>query len=379
MQDTPEFAQMQSVLFPFLASALFIIIHIIIYYALIRKISTKRRVTGIYAAILWTNMTLSIIYMFAKSYFLMPFWAFLIASISVGVAFSFFMAALVSLILEFALWIYQKRRIPTRFKRIILALCFIYSGYAIYHGLETPELKRLSIEMPNLKKELKIVQLSDVHIGGLIDEERIAQMVYLINQENPDLITITGDLVDTKMENGLKALSVLSGLRSKYGTFYVLGNHEYIHDVYEILDSIRNTNIRVLMNENLDFDDFNLIGVADLMGNRVGFLKPDFDKAYENLKANKANILLAHQPKVIEVMPKELLEKTNLILSGHTHGGQIFPFSLFVLLQQPFLNGLHKLEHNGFIYVSEGSGFWGPPMRAFSDAEITIFTILPKK
>lgn len=379
MEDTPEFAQMNGFLFPFIGSLLFVAIHIVIYFLLVRHISTRRYLCRFYSAILWINLGWSVAYMFMR-YTTAPKWLFMLASISVGVAFSFLIAALVAGAVNGFLILFRHHHLAPRVKRYILALCCIYSLYAVYHGLTDPKVEKLSMELDKLSAPLKIVQLSDVHIGGLMDEERVAKIVFLVNQTQPDIIAITGDLVDTSLANAESSLALLKALRAKYGVYYVLGNHEYIHDVQDMLEYLPSLGIQVLLNENLPIGTpplINLAGSADLMGDRLGFLRPDFEKTLANLNPNLPTILLTHQPKVINILPESLLAKADLLLTGHTHGGQIFPISLAVLLQQPYLKGLHKTKTGGYVYVSEGTGFWGPPMRALSDSEITLFELLP--
>ena len=379
MEDTPEFAQMNGLLFPFLGSLLFVAIHIIIYFLLVRHISSRAYVRRLYSAILWINLGWSVAYMFMR-YTATPKWLFMLASISVGVAFSFLIAALIAGAINAALMLARRRHLAPRVKRYILALCCVYSLYAVYHGLADPKVEKLSMELDKLAAPLTIVQLSDVHIGGLMDEERVAKIVFLVNQTKPDIIAITGDLVDTSLANAKSTLALLKALRAKYGVYYVLGNHEYIHDVQDMLEYLPSLGIQVLLNENLTIGTpplINLAGSADLMGDRLGFLRPDFEKTFANLNPSLPTILLTHQPKVINILPESLLARADLLLTGHTHGGQIFPISLAVLLQQPYLKGLHQTKTGGYIYVSEGAGFWGPPMRALSDSEITLFELLP--
>lgn len=379
MEDTPEFAQMNGFLFPFIGSLLFVAIHIVIYFLLVRHISTRRYLCRFYSAILWINLGWSVAYMFMR-YTTAPKWLFMLASISVGVAFSFLIAALIAGAINAALMLARRHHLAPRVKRYILALCCVYSLYAVYHGLADPKVEKLSMELDKLSAPLKIVQLSDVHIGGLMDEERVAKIVFLVNQTKPDIIAITGDLVDTSLANAESSLALLKALRAKYGVYYVLGNHEYIHDVQDMLEYLPSLGIQVLLNENLPIGTpplINLAGSADLMGDRLGFLRPDFEKTLANLNPALPTILLTHQPKVINILSESLLAKADLLLTGHTHGGQIFPISLAVLLQQPYLKGLHKTKTGGYVYVSEGTGFWGPPMRALSDSEITLFELLP--
>ena len=192
----------------------------------------------------------------------------------------------------------------------------------------------------------------------------------MINEQKVDLVVITGDLIDAPIESVKSSVDELKKLDSKYGTYFILGNHEYFHEPLKTIEYIKSIGIRVLLNESLVIENlFNLVGVNDLFGNRIELLQPDIKKATANLNTTLPSLLLAHQPKYIENLEDF---KPNLMLSGHTHGGQIWPFQYLVTLQQPYLKGLHEIGSNSYIYVNSGIGFWGPPMRLGSEAEITI-------
>jgi predicted MPP superfamily phosphohydrolase len=248
---------------------------------------------------------------------------------------------------------------------MMLALSAGYVSTAVYEGTKEPV---INIVKANLF-DFSIVQISDLHIGGLIDREFVKHSVEKINSLKADIVVITGDLIDTKIESVKEAVLELTHIRSKYGIYYILGNHEYFHDPLEIITFMKETNIKLLLNENVIIDELklNIVGVTDLFGYRAKMLEPNIDKAFQECRTDYNTILLAHQPKFIE----ELKEyKPDLILSGHTHGGQIWPFNHLVKLQQPYVKGLHKLFNGSTIYVNSGIGFWGPPMRLNSQAEI---------
>jgi len=171
-------------------------------------------------------------------------------------------------------------------------------------------------------------------------------------------------------------LEELKGLKSKYGTYFVVGNHEYFHGLEEIIEAVKDLGIRVLENENVYIGDkdegFNLAGVYDIFGYRASHHEPDLNAALKGT-SNSPTILLAHQPKYVnEVVGVDLM------LSGHTHGGQLYPFRFLVKLQQPYIIRLHQHNKNLQVYVNKGTGFWGPPMRLGSTAEITEVVLTPK-
>ena len=248
----------------------------------------------------------------------------------------------------------------------LMALSTAYLSAGVYEGGKEP--------VVNIIKagcfDFSIVQISDLHIGGLINRDFVRDMVEKINALKPDLIVITGDLIDTGIRPIREAILEMNHLRSKNGLYMVLGNHEYFHNPLEIIDFLqKKTDITLLLNESVTLDRLkvNLVGVTDRFGYRIGLLPPDIDKAYRGIDKRYKTILLAHQPKFIEELEGH---KPDLILSGHTHGGQIWPLNYLVKLQQPYVKGLHTLPYGGKIYVNSGIGYWGPPMRLGSQAEI---------
>jgi len=248
------------------------------------------------------------------------------------------------------------------------------STKAIYDAQDI-ELQKVKVKISNLKKSYKILQLSDIHIGGIINKNFIQSIVKEVNACKPDLVVITGDLVDIDVDKAKDELEELKNLNSKYGTFFIVGNHEYFHNIGKIIQRVKALGIRVLENENIYIGDrgegFNLVGVYDLFGYRTGTFLPDIRRALQTRELNSPTILLAHQPKFIQEVPKGV----DLMLSGHTHGGQLFPFQALVKLQQGYVSGLHQHNSELQIYINKGTGFWGPPMRLGTRAEITEITL----
>ncbi|MFT7824561.1 MAG: metallophosphoesterase [Sulfurimonas sp.] len=196
-----------------------------------------------------------------------------------------------------------------------------------------------------------------------------------VNRLSPDLVVITGDLVDVKPSQVSGALKALKGLKSTYGTYFVAGNHEYFHGIEEIIIYVKSLGIRVLGNENLYIGEegrgFHLAGVHDVFGYRIKHHQPDIYSALEGIGKDSPTVLLAHQPRFVE----EADGKVDLMLSGHTHGGQLFPFKALVKLQQPYISGLHRHSERTQVYVNKGTGFWGPPMRLGASSEITYIKL----
>ncbi len=251
----------------------------------------------------------------------------------------------------------------------------IGTGIALWRGLGRPLVKRIEIVLPKLPPALdgfSIVQLTDLHLGAMRRGPWVQQVVARTNELDPDLIAITGDLADATPGQLSEEVAMLGKLKAKQGVFFVTGNHEYFIDLEGWLQQLAELQVRVLRNERVTISRgkavFDLAGVDDHEGARLARGHgANVAQAMNGRDPNRAVVLLAHQPRVI----KDAAENdVGLVLCGHTHGGQIWPWNYLVYLQQPYVKGLH--EHRGTqIYVSQGTGFWGPPMRLGSRSEIT--------
>ncbi|MEA3497525.1 MAG: metallophosphoesterase [Campylobacterota bacterium] len=317
--------------------------------------------------------------MFARYNPNIPNWLYFILSLPIGVVFLVFCTAVVYDLSHLAI-----TKIPLNNKRRnFFKKGLDYSSLVVALGLTSRsvyeakhiELETVDIKLKNLKQPYKIVQLSDIHIGGLIDQKFIKNLVDRVNTLEPDLVVITGDLVDVALKYAKPSLDELTKLKSVYGTYFIVGNHEYFHNIEEIIKVMKQLEITVLENNYSYIGEqnkgFNLAGVYDVMGYRVGHHQPDIEKALKGVDKNSPVVLLAHQPRFIE----EVDDSIDLVLSGHTHGGQIYPFRILVKLVQPYIAGLYNHSKHTQIYVNKGTGFWGPPMRLGSSSEITLINI----
>lgn len=273
----------------------------------------------------------------------------------------------------------RRRFMKIAFDVTMLILAFSYILKGLIGGIKRPELNKVDVSIKNLGfDELTIVQLSDVHIGNTIGKAFLQECVERINVLKPDIVVITGDLVDRKIEDAKDDLSPLKELQSTYGTYFVLGNHEYYHGAKSIAEYLPKVGVRALLNESVLISDgknsINLVGLNDIQSIRFDTLLIDTEKAFGAVDPTKPTLLLSHQPKSIEFVENN---NYDLMLSGHTHGGQIFPFGFLVMLQQPYLSGLHAITATKQIFVSRGTGYWGPPVRVFAPSEISVLTLRP--
>lgn len=250
------------------------------------------------------------------------------------------------------------------------------SGAALRSGLGEVEVKEVGVTLERLPRQLDgltLAQLTDIHVGPTIGRRFMDAIVEKTNRIRPDAIMITGDLVDGSVEELREHVAPLAALKARYGVFFVTGNHEYYSGVEPWLRELERLGIHVLRDEHVVLGDpgasIDLAGISDL--STATYAVPNgkaLRRALSLGDPDRELVLLAHQPKPI-VSAAEA--GVGLQLSGHTHGGQLWPFSAVVALSQPYLAGLHRHGDRSQIYVSRGTGYWGPPMRLFAPSEIT--------
>ncbi|MCI5165213.1 MAG: metallophosphoesterase [Candidatus Electrothrix sp. GM3_4] len=258
-------------------------------------------------------------------------------------------------------------------------LVFGVSAFGVKKCLDPPTVNRLPVKMSELPpgfKGFSIVQISDIHIGAMSMRAELVEIVAIVNNLQPDLIAITGDLVDGNADELAGELAPLAELKAQHGVFFVTGNHEYYSGVEKWLPEIKQLGITVLNNTRTEIhrgnDAFILAGVTDHQAGRFGKeYAPNFEKALGGIAKTSTVILLAHQPRAVEEAARYGID---LVLSGHTHGGQIWPFNYLTPLQQPYIKGFYR--HNKTqLYVNQGTGYWGPPMRVGTYKEISEFIL----
>jgi uncharacterized protein len=227
--------------------------------------------------------------------------------------------------------------------------------------------------LPPALQGFTIAQISDIHVGPTIKHRYLERIVESVNRQKPDLVAITGDLVDGSVAELASQVEPLRRLVSRYGSFFVTGNHEYYSGVDAWVAELGRLGIRVLHNEHVVIErggaKLVLAGVPDFGGRHFHEShRSDPQQAIAGAPADAAaRVLLAHQPRSAEAAARAGFD---LQLSGHTHGGQFLPWNFLVRLQQPFTAGLHKVEQL-WVYVSRGTGYWGPPKRFGAPSEIT--------
>ena len=261
----------------------------------------------------------------------------------------------------------------------ILTAAALTTGYGVAEAKQTPQVKRVPVAIDNLPPDLegfRIVQITDIHVNPTFRRSSVEEIVEVVNTLDADVVALTGDLVDGSVDQLGYDVAPLAQIKSTSGNYFVTGNHEYYSGVIEWVEEVRRLGFTVLLNEHQVVARGKarllLAGVTDYRGgNFLTSHRSDPQKALEGAPAADVKILLAHQPKNIFAASRAGYD---LQISGHTHGGQFFPWNLLVGFAQPYVYGLHTHE-NTQIYVSRGTGYWGPPVRVGSPSEITLIEL----
>ncbi|MER7459053.1 metallophosphoesterase [Micromonospora sp. NPDC126480] len=250
------------------------------------------------------------------------------------------------------------------------------TGYGVRTALGPPQLDRVRIPIAKLPRGmdgLRIATVSDIHLGPLRGRAHTERIVAAINRLDADVVAIVGDMVDGSVAELGDAAAPLRGLRARHGSYFVTGNHEYYSGVEEWVQEVDRLGLRVLQNQRVEIAArggvLDLAGVNDAGAAGTGVAgPPDYAAALGDRDPSRPVVLLAHQPVAAFEAAKFGVD---LQLSGHTHGGQIVPFNYLVRLEQPVVSGLGEVDGTK-VYVTNGAGFWGPPVRVGAEPQVTL-------
>jgi hypothetical protein len=256
---------------------------------------------------------------------------------------------------------------------------FGMTGFGAYRAFEKPAVTEVPVTLRGLPKALDgftIVQLSDIHVGAVIQEKFLQQLVEVANGAKPDLLAITGDLVDGTPAQLGRYVATIKGLQARYGRFFVSGNHDYYSGWEEWAPVVQGLGFEVLRNRFVTIGDagasFDLVGVDD-WGMRMSHSDYDLDQATAGRDPTRASVLLAHQPSGLDLAAAKQI---GLQLSGHTHGGQIFPATVIGDLIWGSRNTGLSTHDGTQLYTSRGCGFVGPPVRVGAPPEVVKIVLV---
>lgn len=257
---------------------------------------------------------------------------------------------------------------------LICAVVFSAYGFFEARNIHTERLTIKTSKIPPTIGTLKIAQISDIHLGLIVRDERLSKILDVVKREKPDMIVSTGDLVDGQICRLDGILKMLDDVKAPYGKFAVTGNHEFYAGLEQALDCTLRSGFTVLRGKTETIPGIiTVAGVDDPAGHIYGSRNPVSEKTVlSQAPSDTFTLLLKHQP----VVDKESLGLFDLQLSGHTHRGQIFPFGLITRMRYTHNAGYFRLENGSHLYVSRGSGTWGPPIRFLSPPEVTVIELV---
>lgn len=246
-------------------------------------------------------------------------------------------------------------------------------GYGMKTALGPPRLDRVRMPMAKLPRGMdgtRLAVVSDIHLGPLTGTHHVGRIVDLINSVQADIVCVVGDLVDGTVAELGRFAAPLADIESRFGAYFVTGNHEYYSGFQPWIGEVARLGLRPLRNERLEIGGLDLAGVNDLNGSQYGD-GPDFRRALGDRDPARPVVLMAHQP----VAAKQAAPfGVDLQVSGHTHGGQMAPFDLVVRLEQPIVSGFGRVDGVP-VYVTNGAGFWGPPVRVGAPPQVTVIEL----
>lgn len=258
----------------------------------------------------------------------------------------------------------------------VLAVVFLLCSWGLYEGARFPGVREITVGLPGLQRELDgflIVQISDIHLSSKSKVKQLRKILNKVSEINPDLVVFNGDLVDPGFQCTDELKEMIKSVKSKHGVIGVLGNHEYYFGQAKAAKCYAECGIRLLRNEIIELDGgLQVAGVDDIL--TAVMTDSEIESLLKKLKPGIPSVYLSHQPLKFDLAVKH---GAGLMLSGHTHKGQIFPFNFFVKIFYRNFNGLYE-EGKSSLYVTSGAGTWGPPMRLFAPSELPVFRLTRK-
>ncbi|MDR1694157.1 MAG: metallophosphoesterase [Lactobacillaceae bacterium] len=302
-----------------------------------------------------------------------------------GLAFILFTTLLVRDFVWYILYYSKKFNIPSPKdvswinKTNLYALIFslLVFSYSLYEGMKDAPVKEVDLYSSKINGSFSIALVTDIHIDQDTNDKKIERLVERVNSLNPDIILFVGDMVDATINVLESKVDILKGLKAKYGVLFTSGNHEMYNGLpqWMIKFSSMGEGFSFVDNLGISFNDKNvfIFGLPDArVLSAFPMFTPDLDKVMEDVSEDSYKILMSHAPHIVDGLPEGMFD---LQLSGHTHGGQIFPFHILAKMENKYLAGLYDVNGTK-LYVSRGAGHWGPPLRFLAPSEITFIKVM---
>ena len=270
--------------------------------------------------------------------------------------------------------LYEKKLSAGR-RKAVFALLFLLAFHTVASGWRLAQnvvVENIEVKSRKIEQDTRVVQISDIHFSRVIDERFAEKIVPIINGLRPDLVLFTGDYMDKGIADPHKIAGIMRKIEAPMGKFAISGNHEFITGYFDCLDFIEQNGFEV-MDGRVSEIGRNIVlgGVMDRSAEHANVYYHEDFKVLRQFKSENFNIYLKHRPELADGDQTHF----DLMLSGHTHGGQIFPFTILVKFSNRYLSGLYGLGNGALLYVSRGTGSWGPPVRFGATPEITLIEL----
>lgn len=290
--------------------------------------------------------------------------------ISVAVVIFFMLILIVDVIWGIGIWFFSSKMIqlPPMSGIVFLSICL--TVWSLYEGTKVPPVKQVTIQSPKIKEALTIVFLSDLHLHRTLNPQKLSGIIRKVNALQADIVILGGDTIDDSSHLIQPLVHLLQKIKARQGRFFVAGNHEYYNGFQKSIQSLQRAGYTFLYNTGRQVDSVYIAGIPDATAQLSAI---NLEKGFENAKPDSFRILVSHTP-----LDRHSQNIFDLELAGHTHGGQIFPFHLLTKWYNRYLSGLYRLDNGAQLYISRGSGQWGPQMRFLASSEITVIHLQPQ-
>ncbi len=252
----------------------------------------------------------------------------------------------------------------------LTCLSLILSGWAVYEGTKVPNVKTTVIKSDKINEPVTLVFLSDLHIHRNISPSKIDGIINRVNEIKPDVVVLGGDTIDDSLSRTDELVSKLKNINAPH-KFFIAGNHEWYNGFKQSTEFLQNLGYTFLENSGQFVQNVYIAGIPDMTTSSKSVR---LDEAFKQSSESDYRVLLSHTPADFKSANNFDLE-----LAGHTHGGQIFPFHILTKMYNRYLSGLYDMDNNARLYISRGSGQWGPQMRFLAPSEITVIQLMPQK
>ena len=273
---------------------------------------------------------------------------------------------------------FYEKKLSSGRRKAVFAVLFLIAFETVAAGrfmAENIVVQNVGVKNPKISQNTRVVQISDIHFSRVIDERFAEKIVPMINSLKPDIVLFTGDYMDKGIANPEKIAEIINKIEAPLGKYAISGNHEFYTGYFDCIEFIEKNGFEFMDGRVVEVGrNIAVGGVMDRGAEQADVFYHEDEKVLKQFKKENFNIYMKHRPELEDGDAAYF----DLMLSGHTHGGQIFPFLLLVKIANRYIAGLYELENGAKLYVSRGTGSWGPPVRFGATPEITLIELKPE-